>query len=330
MNLETTYLGIKLKNPIVAAASPLSATLDGVKKLAQAGVGAIVLPSLFEEQIQAESQELDYYLSYGTESNAEALDFFPEADEYRVGPNQYLDLIRKAKAEVDVPIIASLNGVSRGGWIRYAKLVEEAGADALEVNIYYVATDPALSGAEVEMMYQETVRSIRESVHIPIAVKVGPFFSSLPYVARSLVKAGANGLVLFNRFYQPNINIETLAVDSDLKLSTSDELRLPLRWIAILYGRLAVDFALSSGVHTADDVIKGLLAGATVVTLASELLANGVGRVGEILAEVTAWLEKYEYESVSQLRGSVSQKNVAETAAYERANYMKALASYKL
>jgi dihydroorotate dehydrogenase (fumarate) len=292
MNLETSYLGLKLKNPIVAAASPLSATLDGIKQLAEAGVGAVTLPSLFEEQIQSESQELDYYLTYGTDSNAEALNFFPEVEDYRVGPDQYLNLIRKAKESVNVPIIASLNGVSRGGWVRYAKLVEEAGADALEVNIYYIATDPSLSGAEVEMMYQETIRSVRESVKLPIAVKIGPFFSSLPYTARSLVKAGANGLVLFNRFYQPNLNIETLTVEPDLQLSTSEDLRLPLRWIAILYGRLAADFAISSGVHTAEDVIKGLMAGATIVTLASELLANGVGQAGVLLKGVTEWMDR--------------------------------------
>ncbi|MDR3707284.1 MAG: dihydroorotate dehydrogenase-like protein [Capsulimonadaceae bacterium] len=330
MNLETTYLGLKLKNPIVAAASPLSASVDGVKRLEDAGASAVVLPSLFEEQIQAESQELDYYLSYGTESNAEALDFFPEAAEYRVGPTDYLNLIRGAKESVEIPVIASMNGVSRGGWMRYAKLMEQAGADALELNVYFVATDPTLSGAEVEMMYQESVRAVRESVSIPLSVKIGPFFSSLPYVARSLSKAGADGLVLFNRFYQPDLDLDKLEVIPNLQLSTPSDLRLPLRWIAILYGRLAVDLALSGGVHSHLDVLKGLMSGASVTQIASELLANGPGRIGEILTSLNAWLDEFEYESIIQLRGSMSQRNVAETAAYERANYMKVLNSYKL
>ncbi|HEY3330247.1 MAG TPA: dihydroorotate dehydrogenase-like protein [Capsulimonadaceae bacterium] len=330
MNLETTYLGLKLKNPLVASASPLSATVEGIKRLEDAGVAAVVLPSLFEEQIQNESQELDYYLTYGTDSNFEALSFFPEADQYRVGPNDYLNLIKGAKESVDIPIIASLNGVSRGGWMRYATLMEQAGADALELNIYYIATDPTLSGSEVEMMYQESVRAVREAVSIPLAVKIGPYFSSLPYVARSLSKAGADALVLFNRFYQPDLNLETLAVVPDLHLSTSDDLRLPLRWIAILYGRLAVDLALTSGVHNYRDVLKGLMAGATVTMLASEMLANGTDRIKEILTDLEKWMVEFEYESVLQMRGSMSQRNVAETAAYERANYMKVLQSYKL
>jgi dihydroorotate dehydrogenase (fumarate) len=284
--------------------------------------------SLFEEQITLESQQLDYFLTHGTESYAEALSYFPDIGEYNVGPDEYLNLIRKAKEAVDIPVVGSLNGVSAGGWVKYARMIEQAGADALELNVYYLPTDPDLPGTEVEQMTVDTVQAVRQQVNIPLAVKMVPFFSSIPNVAKRLAEAGANALVLFNRFYQPDLDIENLEVVPHLVLSNSDELRLPLRWTAILYGRVPVDLAITTGVHTYQDVLKGLMAGAKVTMMASELLQNGLGRIGQILQELQAWMEEHEYASVQQMIGSMSQKNVAEPAAFERANYMKVLDSY--
>jgi dihydroorotate dehydrogenase (fumarate) len=317
-----------LKNPLVASASPLSKKLDGIRRLEDAGASAVVMYSLFEEQIVHESLELDHYLSRGTESFAEALTYFPDLGNYNAGPDNYLDLIRKAKDTVNIPIIGSLNGVSTGGWIDYAQKIEQAGADALELNMYYLSGDVDLTSQELEKAYIDLVSDVRAKIHVPLAVKVGPFFTSLPNMSKRLVKAGANGLVLFNRFMQPDLDIETLEVTPNLKLSTSDELRLPLRWIAMLYKRVDADFALTSGVHTAQDMIKAMMAGASVTMVASELLAHGFKRIPEMLNDMRSWMESYEYTSVKQMKGSMSQQAVAEPAAYERANYMKALNSF--
>lgn len=328
VDLSTTYLGLQLKNPLVASASPLSKKVDTVKRLEDAGAAAVVMYSLFEEQIVHESRALDYFLNRGSESFAEAMTYFPDLGHYNIGPEAYLELIQKLKAAVSIPIIASLNGVSSGGWVDFARKMESAGADALELNIYYVPTDFDLSPQELEKAYVDLVADVRKQVRIPLAVKLSPFFTSLPNFTSRLVKAGADGLVLFNRFLQPQIDPETLEVVPHLKLSTSDELLLPLRWVAILYGRLKADLALTSGAHTAQDVIKATMAGASVTMMASELLAHGIGRISQILAEMQTWMETYEYTSIRQMLGSMSQRAVAEPAAFERANYMKALTSF--
>ena len=329
MDLTTTYMGITLKNPIVPSASPLSESLDSIRRMEDAGAAAVVMYSLFEEQITLESHQLDHYLSYGGESFAEALSYFPDMSTYHVGPDGYLNLIRRAKEAVDIPIIGSLNGVSTGGWINYARKIEEAGADALELNVYYIPTDPQMTGTEVEQMYLEILRDVKRSVSIPVAMKLSPYFSATANMAHRLAEAGADALVLFNRFYQPDFDLENLEVVPRLTLSRSYELLLPLRWVAILYGRVPVDFAISSGVHAVDDVLKGLMAGAKVTMMASELLQNGIHRISQILEGMAEWMETYEYESVRQMQGSMSQQNVAEPAAFERANYMKVLASWR-
>ncbi|CAN5814845.1 dihydroorotate dehydrogenase-like protein [soil metagenome] len=329
MDLSTTYLGLKLKHPVVPSASPLSQNLDGIRRLEDAGASAIVMYSLFEEQIEGESHLLDHYLNYGADSFAEALDYFPEMDHYNVGPNAYLKQIENAKAAVDIPIIGSLNGVSTGGWIEYARHIQAAGADALELNIYYIPTDPRMTGSEVEEMYLDVIRAVKQTISIPVAVKLGPQFSAFANMAMRMTQVGADGLVLFNRFYQPDLDLEQLRVTPNLVLSSAHELRLPLRWVAILAGRVPVDFAITSGVHTYEDVLKGLMAGAKVTMMASELLRNGVGRIGEITASLTQWMEEHEYSSVAQLQGSMSQQHVAEPDAFERANYMKVLQSWQ-
>jgi dihydroorotate dehydrogenase (fumarate) len=328
IDLSTTYLGLKLKNPLVASASPFPKKLDNIRRMEAAGLSAIVLHSLFEEQITFESNELDHFLSAGTESFSEALTYFPDLEHYNMGPEPYLELIRKARESVNIPVIASLNGISTGGWVDYADKIEQAGASALELNMYYLSTDPNLSGAELEEEYARLVGDVRAKVRIPLAVKLSPFFSALPQMARRLVSAGANGLVLFNRFYQPDFDLDALAVVPHLKLSTSDDMLLPLRWIAILYGRVKADFALSSGVHTGKDLIKAMMAGANVAMTTSSLLQNGLEHAGRILKETEQWMAEHEYKSIQQMRGSMSQKAVAEPAAFERANYMKALQSY--
>jgi dihydroorotate dehydrogenase (fumarate) len=328
LDLTTTYLGLRLRSPLVASASPLSKKLDRVRRLEEAGAAAIVMHSLFEEQITHESRALDHFLTRGSESFSEALSYFPDLEHYNLGPEAYLEHLRRVKAAVDIPVIGSLNGISSGGWVEYAHLIEQAGADALELNIYYLPTDPSLSAAELEEVYVGLLRDIRARVRIPIAVKLSPFFTALPHIAARFVAAGANGLVLFNRFYQPDFDLETLEVVPNLTLSTSADLRLPLRWIAILYSRVGADLALTGGVHTGADVLKAMMAGANVAMLTSELLANGVGRLAELLAEVRAWMEEREYESIAQMRGSMSQQAVAEPAAFERANYLQALSSF--
>jgi dihydroorotate dehydrogenase (fumarate) len=329
MSLTTNYLGLVLKNPIVASSSPLSHTVDSIRRLEDAGCSAVVMYSLFEEQITFDSFYVDHYLRNGTNSFAESLSFFPEMDDYNVWPDEYLNLIRRAKEAVDIPIIGSLNGVSAGGWINYAGLIEDAGADALELNVYYVPTNIELTGVEVENIYLEMLRGVKNSVTIPLAMKLSPWFSSPGNMAKRLVDEGAKGLVLFNRFYQPDLDLETLQVAPRLVLSNSNELRLPLRWVAILYGRLLADLAITTGIHTSEDVLKGLMAGAKVTMMASELLQNGVRRVKEVLGEVESWMDEHEYVSVAQMIGSMSQQNCAEPAAFERANYMKTLDSFQ-
>ena len=329
MDLSTSYLGLRLSNPIVPSASPLSQTLDGIRRLEDAGAGALVMYSLFEEQIAYESRNLDHYLNYGTESYSEALSYFPDLGDYNVGPDEYLNLIAAAKRSVDIPIIGSLNGVSTGGWIDYATKIQEAGADALELNMYYVAANPDVTGAQVNEMYLDVLREVRKHITIPLAVKIGPYFASIANISKRFAEEGADGLVFFNRFYQPDFDLEQLEVVPNLVLSTQFAMRLPLRWVAILYGRVPVDFAITSGVHTYEDVLKGLMAGAKVTMLAGELLRNGSGRIGEIKAEMTRWMEEREYVSVEQMQGSMSQSNVADPATFERANYMKVLQSWR-
>ncbi|MCZ7601238.1 MAG: dihydroorotate dehydrogenase-like protein [Melioribacteraceae bacterium] len=329
MDLSTTYMGLKLENPIVPSASPLSESVDSVKKLEDAGAAAIICYSLFEEQISHESGELDHYLSYGTESYAEATSYFPEPDEFKLTPYEYLDHIANLKKEVKIPVIGSLNGVSTGGWIKYAKNIEDAGADGLELNIYYIPTNPNLTGSEIENMYIDTLTAVKQTVKIPVAVKLSPYFTSMANMARRLDKAGANALVLFNRFYQPDFNLDTLTVEPNLKLSTNVEMRLPLRWISILYGNINASMALTSGVHSSEDIIKVMMAGGDVAQIASNLLLNGTSRVKELLDGVKNWMEEHEYESIQMMKGSMSQKKVGEPAAFERANYMKTLQSYR-
>jgi dihydroorotate dehydrogenase (fumarate) len=329
MDLTTTYLGLRLKNPIVPSAGPLSRSLDTMKRLEDAGAAAIVMYSLFEEQIAHETAELYHYLSYGTESFAEALTYFPDLQQYNMGPEEYVEFIHKAKSSLSIPVIGSLNGISVGGWIKYAEKIQEAGADALELNIYYIPTDPELRGVDVEDRYLEVLYAIKEAVKIPVAVKLSPFFSSMAHMARRLDHAGANGLVLFNRFYQPDINLETLEVCPNVILSTPQAQRLPMRWIAILSGNVKASLAATGGIHTAEDAIKMLLVGADVTMMCSALLKNGPAYVAEVLQNMERWLVEREYLSLQQLKGSMSQRSIADPSAFERANYMKALNSYK-
>ena len=329
-DLSTSYLGLSLKNPLVVSPSPLCEDLGAIRKMEDAGASAVVLHSLFEEQLTLDSQDLDRFLTSGTESFAEALSYFPDMGQFKLGPEAYLEHIQKAKKAVKIPIIGSLNGVSTGGWVSYAKKIEQAGADALELNVYYIATDPDMSGPQVEQMYADLVRDVRGSLKIPIAVKLGPYFSSMASVARRLDKAGANGLVLFNRFYQPDFDLEKLEVTPNLNLSRSEELRLRLCWVAILSGRIKADMAITGGVHTAEDVIKSMMAGAKVAMMTSALLKNGIEHLKTVREGIEAWMEKHEYASIRQMQGSMSQKSVAEPAAFVRANYMKVLRSYAL
>ncbi len=330
MDLSTNYLGLHLKNPIVPSASPLSRSLDTMKRMEDAGAGAIVMYSLFEEQIAHESAELNHYLSYGTESFAESLTYFPESQEYNLGPDEYIELLHSAKEKLSIPIIGSLNGISSGGWVDYAKKIEQAGADALELNVYYIPTDPELTGQEVEDRYLEVLHAVKQGVRIPVSMKLSPFFSSMAHMAHRLDVAGANGLVLFNRFYQPDIELETLEVVPGVVLSTPMAMRLPLRWIAILHGKVKASLAATSGIHTSTDVIKMLMAGADVTMMCSALLKHGPGHITTVLSEVRQWMLEHEYVSLQQMKGSMSQKSVADPAAFERANYMKALNQYKV
>jgi dihydroorotate dehydrogenase (fumarate) len=295
-----------------------------------AGASAVVLPSLFEEQITLESHHLDRYLSHGTESFAESLTYFPDMIDYNLGPDGYLELIRRAKFVVDIPIIGSLNGVSAGGWITYAKKMEEAGADALELNTYYIPTDPELSGAQVEQMYLDLVRDVKASVRIPVAIKLSPNFSAIPNMARRLDQAGADALVMFNRFYQPDFDLENLEVVPSLILSGSYELLVRLTWVAVVYGHIRADLAITGGVHTALDVLKAMMVGARVAMMTSALLTHGIGHLNTVRADLLTWMEQHEYESIRQMQGSMSHRSVANPAAFERANYIKVLSSYVL
>lgn len=328
MDMSTEYMGLALKNPIVPSSSPLSHNVDSIRRLEDAGAAAVVMYSLFEEQITFESYYVDYYLEHGTESFFEARNYFPEMENYNVGPDQYVDLIRRAKEAVDIPIIGSLNGISPGGWTDYASLIQDAGADALELNVYYIPTNLEQSGVEVEENYLDILRDVKKAVSIPVAMKLSPYFSSTANMAHRLSECGANAIVLFNRFYQPDFDLETLEVSPRLVLSGAHEMRLPLTWVAILFGRVSLDFAISTGVHTYQDALKALMAGAKVAMMASELLQGGVKRIGQILDEMKHWMIEREYESVKQMIGSMSRQHVSEPQAFERANYMKMLASY--
>jgi len=330
IDLTTQYLGLTLKNPLVVSASPLSEDLGNIRRMEDAGASAVVLPSLFEEQIQVESTTLDRFLSQGTESFAESLTYIPNMIGYNLGPDGYLEHLRRAKQAAGIPIIGSLNGVSTGGWVGYAKKIEEAGADALELNIYFISTDVEMSGDRVEQMYVDLVSQVKSSIRIPVAVKIGPYFGSLPNMARRLDQAGAGALVLFNRFYQPDFDLENLEVVPNLILSTPHELLLRLNWVAVLYGKIKADFAVTGGVHTGRDVLKSMMAGAHVAMLTSALLKNGIGHLATVRTELLKWMEEHEYESIQQMQGSMSQRAVADPSAFQRANYVKVLSSYSL
>jgi dihydroorotate dehydrogenase (fumarate) len=330
IDLSTGFLGLKLRTPLVASSSPLCKEIGNILRLEDAGASAIVLHSLFEEQITAESGMLDRYLTESAESNSEALNYFPEMTSYNLGPDPYLNHLRKAKESCDVPIIASLNGVSTGGWIRYAQLMEQAGADAIELNVYFLPTDIEMTSARVEEMYSDLISHLKACIRIPVTVKVGPYFTAFGNMAKRLDEAGADGLVIFNRFYQPDFDLDTLEVVPNLILSDSSELRLRLHWAALLYNRIRPDIAITGGVHTAEDVVKSVMAGANVTMLTSALLRHGPGYLAKLEEDVTDWMEEHEYESVHQMRGSMSSQSVSEPAAFERANYMKVLSSYTL
>ncbi len=328
VDLTTNYLGLKLKNPLVASPSPLSEKVANVVRMQEAGIAAVVMYSLFEEQIIHESLELDYFLNRGTESFAEALTYYPDIGKYSLAPDKYIETLEKTKKAVNIPVLGSLNGVSTGGWIEYARKIQDAGADGLELNLYYLPADLTLTGSQLEDNYINLVSDIRSSIKIPLAIKLAPFFTALPNFASRLVEAGADGLVLFNRFYQPDLDLENLEVVPNLVLSNSDELRLPLRWIAILYGKVKADLALTTGVHTPEDAIKAIMAGANVAMTTSALLKHGTKAIAQILDGIETWMTEHEYVSVQQMRGSMSQGAVAEPAAFERANYMKVLNSF--
>ncbi len=328
MDLSTTYMGLKLKNPLVASASPLSEKIESVRKLEDMGIAAIVKHSLFEEQLTIEAKNLYHHLTQGTESYAESLSYFPQSYEFILGPEEYLDHLQKTKKAVGIPVIGSLNGCTLGGWTKYAKHMQQAGADALELNIYFIPTDPEMDSLTVEQRYLDILKAVKQHVTIPVAVKLSPFFSNVANMAQRLDTAGADALVLFNRFYQPDIDLELLDVVPNLLLSTPQAMRLPLRWIAILHGRLKASLAATSGIHQAEDVLKMLMAGADVTMLCSTLLKNGVQYTREILEGMTYWMEEHGYESVRQMKGSISQKSCANPSAFERANYMKTLQSY--
>ena len=324
MNLTTRYLGFKLRTPLVPSASPLSEKIDNVKRMEDAGAAAVVFHSLFEEQIRRDHHDLDFYLQQGTESFAEALTYFPVRPEFKVGPEAYLEHISLAKSAVDIPIIASLNGSTLGGWLAYARQIEEAGADALELNIYSIPSDPDISGEDIEAHYLSILAAIKAQLKIPVAMKLSPFFTNFARFARCVDREGADGLVLFNRFYQPDIELETLEISPNILLSTP----MAMRWIAMLYGRIGPSLAATSGIHRATDALKMLMAGADVTMLCSILLRRGIEHIRVIEREMCEWMEEHEYESVEQLKGSMSQKNCPDPSAFERAQYMRALETY--
>jgi dihydroorotate dehydrogenase (fumarate) len=328
IDLSTFYLGHKLSTPLVASSSPLCKDLTNLRKMEEAGAGAVVLHSLFEEQILLESQSLDRFLNAGSESYAESTSYFPNLRGYDIGPRAYLDHIGAAKKALKIPVIASLNGATLGGWVRYAREMQDAGADAIELNIYFLPTNFEISGAQIEDDYCELVAAVKSHVRIPLAVKLGPFFTSIPHLARRLEQSGAGALVLFNRFYQPDFDLETLEATPNLKLSTPDELRLRLNAVALLSARLDLDLAITGGIHSAEDAIKGVLAGAHVVMLTSALLKHGIGHLREVITDMTRWMQQRDYESIHQMRGAMNVANVAEPEVFQRANYLKVLGSY--
>jgi dihydroorotate dehydrogenase (fumarate) len=330
MDLSTTYMGMKLKNPIVPSASPLSRHVDNVKRMEDAGAAAVVLYSLFEEQIVHESLALDHFISHGEHTYAEALSYFPTLNEFNLGPNEYLEHIFRVKQAVDIPVIASLNGVSLGGWIEYAKWMEQAGADGLELNLYFVVTNPDLTSDAVEQDYVDVLTAVKQAITIPVAMKLSPYFSSLPNLARRLDQAGADALVMFNRFYQPALDIDALEVVPHLVLSSPEESKLPIRWVAILYGHLTASMAVTSGIHTPENVIQAIMAGADVTNVCSMLLKSNVAKMDWLIRSVTWWMEEHGYHSLAEMKGSLSQKSCAEPGAFERANYMKALNEFRV
>lgn len=329
IDLSTRYMGLNLKNPIVASPSYLWEDPNNIKKAEKSGAAAVVMHSLFEEQLEIEQMELNRFLLQGTESYAEALTYFPEIKEFKFAPDEYIELVKEVKASSQIPIIGSLNGVSDGGWIKYAQKIEQAGADGLELNIYYIPTDISTKSEKIEENYYNLVKSVKQKIRIPLAVKLSPYFTSTPNVLKNIEKAGADAFVIFNRFYQPDIDIENLEIIPNLVLSNSDELRLRLRWAAIMHGKVKPDIAITGGVHTGTDVIKSIVAGANVSMMTSALIKNGIGHIEKVLTEVTEWLSKNDYKSIRSIQGLMSQEKVLEPSAYERANYMKTLGSYK-
>ncbi|MEA5505404.1 dihydroorotate dehydrogenase-like protein [Halotia wernerae UHCC 0503] len=329
MDLTTNYMGMKLRSPLVPSASPLSEDIDNIQRMEDAGAAAVVMHSLFEEQLRLERHELHHHLTHGTESFPEALTYFPDSMNFRVGPETYLEHIHKVKEKVNIPIIASLNGSSVGGWTNYAKQIQQAGADALELNIYYVPTDIELTSNEIEQTYIDILRAVKAVVTIPLAIKLSPYFTNTANMAKRLDEAGADALVLFNRFYQPDINLINLEVEPNVLLSTPQSMRLPLRWVAILYGRIHADLAATSGIHRGDDVLKMLMAGAKITMLCSVLLRHGIDYIRVVEQEMRQWMQEHEYESVQQMQGSMSQKHCPNPSAFERAQYMRSLATYK-
>lgn len=330
MNLSTTYLGLRLRTPLVPSASPLSETLDNLKRMEDAGAAAVVFHSLFEEQIRADRAELEHDLTQGTYSFAESLTYFPEPQEFAVGPEAYLDHLTRAKRSLGIPIIANLNGETVGGWTSFARQIEQAGADALELNFYSVPTDADRSAEDIEQGYLTILAMVKAQVRIPVAVKLSPFFTNLTHFARRLEHNGADGLVLFNRFYQPDIDLEAAEVIPHTQLSTSTALRLPLRWIAMLYHRLGISLAATGGVHRGTDALKLLMAGADVTMLCSALLRHGIDHLQTVEREMITWMEEHEYESVEQLKGRLSQQSCPDPAAFERAQYVRAVGTFRL
>ncbi|MFC1553997.1 dihydroorotate dehydrogenase-like protein [candidate division KSB1 bacterium] len=329
MNLSTKYMGFELKNPIVPSSSPLMRKLDNIKKMEDAGASAVVLDSLFEEQIKYEAAELNYFLEHGTDSFQESTSFFPSSNEFFLGPELYLERLRKIKEAVDIPVFASLNGIDAEKWTEHAKLIEEAGADGLELNIYFLETGFNIAPGTVEKRYHEILDAVKSNVNIPVAVKLSPYFSSMASFAKEMSDSGADGLVLFNRFYQPDLDIEELKVDPHLVLSNPDEIRLPIRWIAILFGHINASMAVTSGIHDHISVLKALMAGADITQMTSVLLMDGISKITEIINDLEKWMVDHEYESVDMMKGSLSQKSCPDPAAFERANYLQTLQSFK-
>jgi dihydroorotate dehydrogenase (fumarate) len=328
MDLSSVYLGLQLKNPIVVSAGPLQKELDAVREMEDCGAAAVVMHSLFEEQIAIESEDLNRWLEAGSESFAESLHYLPDLENYNHGPEAYLEYLARVKRAVSIPVIASLNGSSKGGWTRYARMMEEAGADAIELNVYSVAANPQLPGSDVEQMYVDVVRQVRAAVQIPLAVKVGHFFSSIPHMMLRLDEAGAKGLVLFNRFYQPDLDLEQLEVVPRLELSRSYDLLLRLNWVAIVFGHVRADMAITGGVHTPEDVLKCMMVGARAAMMTSAILENGIAHIRHVVDELGRWMEVHEYESIRQMQGSMARKSVPDEATFDRVNYMRVLSSY--